>query len=125
LIFAGWLVGVSQRSSLIVDVLRDRNALYRAAADGGIENGYTLKVSNKQGEMQVLYLRLEDAGAIVLPGSPLRFEAAADQTINLPITLTAPAGSVRGRQSLRFVVESEGEKPLRVEHEAAFFGPVQ
>ncbi len=125
LIFAGWLVGVSQRSPLILDVLRDRNALYRTAADGGIENAFTLKVSNKQGQMQVLHLRLEDAGEVVLPGAPLRIEAAADQTINLPLTLTAPAGSVRGRQELRFVLESEGDKPLRIEHEAAFFGPVQ
>ena len=38
LIFAGWLYGVFNRTPLIVDVLRDRNALYRQAADGATEN---------------------------------------------------------------------------------------
>ena len=33
----GWAVGVAQRSTLIVDVLRDRNALYRTSADGSVE----------------------------------------------------------------------------------------
>jgi polyferredoxin len=37
---------VSQRSLLMVDVLRDRGALLRETADGAIENSYTLKLMN-------------------------------------------------------------------------------
>src|SRR5690606_10474966 len=42
-----WAWGVTTRSDLIVDVLRDRNALYSSSGDGRIENGYTLKLVNK------------------------------------------------------------------------------
>jgi polyferredoxin len=35
---------VTQRSLLLVDVLRDRGSLAREAADGRIENAYTLKL---------------------------------------------------------------------------------
>src|SRR3546814_6815553 len=42
-----WAWGVTTRSPLIVDVLRDRNALYRSGSDGRIENGYTVKLVNK------------------------------------------------------------------------------
>ncbi len=123
-ILAGWVVGVSQRSPLIVDVLRDRNALSRTAADGSIENGYTLKLSNKQDRDVVLRIRIEDGGPVVLDGAPLTVAAAAAQTLTLPVTLRAPSGTVKGRQTLRFVVETEGEPPVAVEHEAAFFGPL-
>jgi len=123
LILAAWVVGVSQRSPLIVDVLRDRNALYRLGADGSIENGYTLKVSNKRGEPLPLEIRLEGAGPVLLEGSPMRIEVPAGQTLNVPVTLRAPTGSVKGRQSLEFVVAHPGDPALRVSHEAAFFGP--
>src|SRR5690242_6059073 len=42
-----WAWGVGHRSPLIAEVLRDRNALYREAADDRIENTYTLKLVNK------------------------------------------------------------------------------
>jgi polyferredoxin len=124
-IFAGWIVGVSLRTPLIVDVLRDRNALSRTAADGSIENGYTLKISNKQRGEQAFLVRIEDGGPVLLPQAPLRVTVAGEDTLNLPLTLRAPAGSVAGRQALRFVVESEADPSLRVEHETAFFGVLQ
>src|SRR3546814_1955327 len=42
-----WAWGVTKRSPLIVEVLRDRNALYRSGSDGRIENRYTVKLVNK------------------------------------------------------------------------------
>jgi cytochrome c oxidase accessory protein FixG len=123
LIAVGWVIGVGNRTPLIVDVLRDRNALYRFAADGSIENGYTLKLSNKAGEARSYVVRIESDAALTLDGAPLKVEAGAEATLNLPITLRAAAGAVSGRPAGRFVVEAEGEPPLSVAHEAAFFGP--
>ena len=43
---AAWAWGVANRSPLIADVLRDRNALYQLQGDR-VANGYTLKLVNK------------------------------------------------------------------------------
>jgi cytochrome c oxidase accessory protein FixG len=51
--------GVTHRASLIVDVLHERNALYREMADGGIENGYTIKLVNKTDQAQQLQIALD------------------------------------------------------------------
>jgi len=48
--------GVAHRSALILEVLRDRNALYRESSDGGIENSYTVKLVNKTREPAQLHL---------------------------------------------------------------------
>jgi polyferredoxin len=39
-------LAISQRVSLELDVIRDRNSLYRETDDNGIENIYTLKIIN-------------------------------------------------------------------------------
>ena len=43
IMLAAWL----NRSVLNVDVLHDRNPLYVELTDGGVRNGYTLKILNK------------------------------------------------------------------------------
>src|SRR5690606_27389609 len=43
-LLVGWGVGVTSRSPVTVEVLRDRNALYRETAQGTIENGYGVKL---------------------------------------------------------------------------------
>ena len=50
----GWAWGVGHRSPLIAEVLRDRNALYREAGDGRIENGYTLQAGQQGREAAAL-----------------------------------------------------------------------
>ena len=47
LLMAGFIAALSMRTPFGVDVLRDRNALYRELADGAVENVYSLKLLNK------------------------------------------------------------------------------
>jgi cytochrome c oxidase accessory protein FixG len=47
LVGAVLLVALSSRSVLDVNVLRDRNPLFVRLADGGLRNGYTIKLLNK------------------------------------------------------------------------------
>ena len=120
---AAWAWGVTTRSSLIVDVLRDRNALYRSATDGSIENGYTLKLVNKVGEARAF--RVEVASKT--PGIALReldqpIRAEAEEVLSLPVVLTAPA-SVKGRQDVVFTVRSD-DGAVSETVDSTFFGPL-
>jgi polyferredoxin len=119
----GWLYGVFNRAPLLVDVLRDRNALYRIAADGRIENGYTLKLVNKQG--RELRLRVEVAsGAAEVAGGPMDVVVEPEGVANLPLTLSAPPGGPGGRRDIQLRISDLDDDSLRVAHIARFFAPL-
>jgi cytochrome c oxidase accessory protein FixG len=101
---AAWGWGVTHRQPFLAEVLRDRNALYRVAADGAVENGYTLKVVNKSDQSVDFSLVLADApqGARIAD-LPARIAAPAGEVVAVPLRVLAPAGT-SGRQALRFRV---------------------
>ncbi|MCV2217789.1 cytochrome c oxidase accessory protein CcoG [Thauera sp. Sel9] len=81
---------LSQRSTLRVDVIRDRGLLSRETAEGRIENDYTLKLINM--EEAVRTFRVEVVG---LPG--LKIEGDSEFTIGpgsihtVPLVVSSPA----------------------------------
>ncbi len=117
----GWGVGVVRRAPLTAEVLRDRNALYRVAADGRIENAYSLKIVNKRNVARQLRVRLLDAGALQLRDAGV-IEAAPESVHNAALTVAAPAGAVHGRRALELVVE-DVERGDAASARTAFFGP--
>jgi polyferredoxin len=120
-IFAGFVFGILNRTPLILDVMRDRNALYRTAADGSIENGYTLRIVNKDIVPRSFTVRIEGAEGVVLVEAGARHAAAAEEVLTVPVTLRAPAGVAKGRIDLRVVVESDAG--VQAVEETRFFGP--
>jgi len=75
------LAALWNRSVLDVNILRDRNPLYVALSDGGIRNGYTIKILNKHQEQRSFRVGTEG-----LLGAKLRivgFEKDADPTVEV------------------------------------------
>ena len=122
-LMVGWGVGVANRSPLIAEVLRDRNALYRETADG-IENGYTLKLVNKTDQPQRYVI---DVAAADLPTLQLReateVDVAAGAVASRPLTLVAPRGT-GGRHDLRITVRTRDGATTR-SVDSSFFGPME
>jgi polyferredoxin len=118
----GVAYSVLTRTPLIVDVIRDRNALYRVAGDGSIENAYTLRIINKDVQPRVFTIRVEGSPDITLVTGNQAHPAAAGEVLTVPVTLSAPAGAAKGRVDIRFVVTSDNEQVQKVE-ETRFFGP--
>jgi polyferredoxin len=124
--FAGFAWSVTHRLPLIVDVVRDRNALYRIVEGGAIENAYTLKIMNKGDAERSFLVSLEDeeeSAAGLAGGAPIEVRVQSGEVLALPVTLRAPAGSVRGRSEVEFVVEAADDGEIRYEAESRFFGP--
>jgi len=118
----GWSWGVGGRSELIAEVLRDRNALYRAAGDGNIENVYTLKLINKTDRAQTYRVEIDASAGIALAGGPKVVDTKPQQVLSVPLVVTAPA-STQGRQALRFRINSvDGSASETVD--SSFFGPL-
>ena len=114
--------GVGHRQPLIVDVLHDRNALYRETSGGGIENGYTLKLVNKTDQAQHLQVEIEDDAPLHIAGASL-IDVEAGQVANMPLTLHADAGAGwNGKHHVELVVRN-ADGSIRIEHKAQFFAP--
>jgi polyferredoxin len=122
LLSAGWALGVANRSPLIVEVLRDRNALYRVVEDGA-DNVYTLKLVNKSDAAQRYRIRIEsDTVGLRLRDGGAAVGVAPQQVASIPLVVHAPA-SVTGRHAMRFVIDStDGRVSESVE--SSFFGPL-
>ena len=118
----GW--GVTHRTELIAEVLRDRNALYREVGDGQVENSYTLKLVNKSGQDNQYRVTLETTNpGIVLREGEKTTQVDAEQVLSLPLRVTAP-DSIRGRHEVVFHIESlDGSSKEAVE--SSYFGPLQ
>ncbi|HWU70517.1 MAG TPA: 4Fe-4S dicluster domain-containing protein [Pseudoxanthomonas sp.] len=114
-----WAWSVTHRSELIVEVLRDRNALYRETA-AGVENDYTLKVVNKTQKPQRYRITLEAPDGIVLREGTQTIETTAEQVLSLPVTVIA-RDEVMGKREIEFVVVSIDGRS-REEIPARFFG---
>lgn len=51
--------GMLNRSTLELNVLRDRGVMFVPLSDGGVRNGYTVKILNKEHDMRTYTLRVE------------------------------------------------------------------
>ena len=118
----GWAWGVSHRSPLIAEVLRDRNALYRAVSDERIENSYTLKIVNKDVKPRRYRIWVVAPHGVTLAGGERMVDALAEEVLSLPLTLSAPS-TVHGKQAVTFEIEAlDGQ--ARESVPSSFFGPM-
>ncbi len=130
LVFAGFIVALAQRSSLQVDVLRDRNALYRWAGDDAIENTYQVRVKNKSQAEQaykVTVSGLDQATAVWAKTSDIGHSrsVAAGDIGEFTVVVTAPADA-NFKRSQRITLsfsETHGDDPESIDEESRFWGP--
>ena len=114
---------VLNRTPLIIDVLRDRNALYRVVADGAIENAYTFKIVNKDQIAHRYAIRIAEGGeGLTLAAHAADVAVDAEGVANVAVTVQAAAGSVKGQREIVFEVRAlDGD--LQRTQKSRFFGP--
>jgi polyferredoxin len=115
---------VSQRVSLGLDVIRDRNRLYRETDEGLIENVYILKVLNMDAadhdyELQVSGIEglqlFKDMQVIRVPGG---------EVLELPVRLRADEADLKERSSeVVFELVATDNPDLSASEHARFLGP--
>ncbi len=119
-----WGYGVLNRGDLGLEVLRDRNALYRETL-AGIENSYTLKIVNRLAEPRRLRLTVEGVEGLIVVEPAEDFTVAADTVERIPASLRVAHGTLRGMHPIRFVLTDPArpDRPLR--RESRFFAPAE
>jgi polyferredoxin len=110
------------RQPLILDVLRDRNTLYRDAGRRGIENSYTLKIVNKHNLDHEYQLSVRGLAGIEIQ-TETHIAVPAESVFVLPTSVLAPHASAIGGRTIEFVLESIDDSSIRVVEESRFRGP--
>ncbi len=89
---------LATRADLGVDVLHDRNPMSIPMADGGVRNGYTVRILNKQPNERRVKLSVSGAPGLQLrivdDPKPTEATVGPDSTLELRVMVVAPADDV-------------------------------
>ena len=115
---------ISQRVALDLDVIRDRNSLYRETRDGLIENVYTLKILNMDDSAHRYELRADGIEQMKLVVDDTDIEVAGGTISQLVVRIQADESFLKQRSTaIRFYLQAVDANHLNVSEEARFLGP--
>ena len=121
LLTGGFVLAVMQRVPVNVDVLRDRNTLYRELSDGRIENVYSVRIINK--DQQAHDFRVTTAGlpdASIDSDAPLH-QVPAEAVRTVVVRVRVPPTHAHGGQDFQVIVQAADATRITVTSRARFF----
>lgn len=132
-VYAGLLIGISvavawgilTRIPLELDVIRDRNTLYRETLEGKIENVYTLKIINMDHVAHNYQLTVDGIDDLELKMTRETIHASAGEVVELPLWLRVDPADLKSRSTaITFTMQAKESQKLKVVEEARFLGPI-
>jgi cytochrome c oxidase accessory protein FixG len=123
LLFTVGVVGLLNRKTADLDAIRDRNALYRETATGQIENVYLLRVLNKKMLPRTFRLTVEGLEGAVIDGGTPRWLVAGGEVYTTAIRLEAPAATIHGGHTVRFILTDDVSGQRLLAEKARFIAP--
>ncbi len=118
----GFFYAVAHRTLIEVDVLRDRNALYRRLDNGDIENVYTIRLINKDTRPHEMRLRVEGLQAATLDTDATAYIVDAEGVTTIVARIRAPS-TLRGGRDIEVVATATDDSGIESRAEARFIGP--
>lgn len=125
LISSALIYSIATRIPLEMDIIRDRNALYRQTVDGLIENIYTLKLINMDTKEHKYKLRIDGLKEMnfIQPNKDIIIESG--EVLNLAVRIQVdPIHLKKASSSITFHLNSTDIANLAVSEKARFIGPV-
>ena len=125
LVLCGILVtNLVQRIPLELDVIRDRNTLYRETRDGLIENVYTLKLLNMDSKSHRYTLRAEGIDGLKLVTDQEEIFVEAGTVYQMVVRLQVDEFNLEQRSvPVSFNLQAADANHLTIIEEARFLGP--
>jgi len=118
------VVSIATRKPAILDVIRDRNALYRDVGRKGIENNFTVRVINKQNDAHDYVLSVSGIEGVQMSDAA-EFHVAGESVVSLPIAVTVPHDKAAGGNVIYFELRSTDGSNIVVTEESRFRGPTE
>ncbi len=121
----GLVYAIGQRMPLELDIIRDRNSLYRETADGLVENVYTLKVVNMDKQPHRYTLAVSGLEGLELILAKPVIEVPGGEVLALPASVRAdPVVLKRAANEIEFTISAKDSDKLRRTETARFLGPI-
>ncbi|MEZ5498715.1 MAG: cytochrome c oxidase accessory protein CcoG [Steroidobacteraceae bacterium] len=119
------LIAVLTRDPLHLDVIRDRNTLYRMLDNGDAENVYTLKIVNKTQQDHEFAIDVAGSGKLRLTVAGQTHMVRSGEVRAIPVRVARPAYEPQGSENIEFTVRAVDQSDLRARHTARFLAPTQ
>ena len=119
------IYSIATRIPLELDIIRDRNALYRETVDGLVENIYTLKLINMDTKDHSYNLRIDCLKEMVFikPKAEIKIESGEVLTLAVRIQID-PVNLTKTSSNVNFYLKSIDQPDLAVTEKARFIGPL-
>lgn len=119
------VISVLMRVPLGVDVVRDRNTLYRETNEGEIENVYTLRILNMDNNSHTYRITAEGIEGLHIDGEIEHLSIDSGHVREVAVRLEADPANLKQRSSaVVFRVQAEDDPKLMASEDARFLGPV-
>ena len=122
-LIVGLVTAMATRTPVILDVIRDRNSLYRELPDELIENIYTLKVINQSGFERGFRLSVDGVPGLVLDGVDDIVTVTGGGVLSLPVRARTHRDSAYGIMNITFTVVAADDDSVTVTEDSRFLGP--
>jgi cytochrome c oxidase accessory protein FixG len=119
----GFFVSISLRTPVGLDVMRDRNALYRKLPDGTIENVYLLRILNKDTAPHRYVLAAAGLPGIEIDTGLAEHNVGPGEVYSVAARVRVPAATAGGSHEIAIEVVSSDAPKLKASRAARFLGP--
>ncbi len=117
---------MAARVPLHLDILRDRNAIFRETNEGLIENVYTIKLVNMDEEAHEFLLTVDGLEGLNMELEQEKIVAQGGEILDLPVRLQIDEADLKQRSTpVFFHFQSTDKDGLMIEGETRFLGPRQ
>ncbi len=123
LLTAGFIVSLALRKPVALDVIHDRNTLYRMTDDGEAENVYQLKIMNKDERPRRFHVTVSGSEDLKLEPENVFFDVGSGEVYNGAVRVRREAYEHTGQETIRFTITADDDPNLSASAESRFFAP--
>ncbi|NIV17885.1 MAG: cytochrome c oxidase accessory protein CcoG [Woeseiaceae bacterium] len=122
-LIGGLITAMATRTPVILDVIRDRNSLYREIPGDMIENIYTLKIINQSEDSRSFVLTVEGVPGLALDGVDATVGVEGGGVLSLPVRARTQRDNAFGINNITFRVTATDDESVMVAEDSRFLGP--
>ena len=119
----GLITSMVTRTPIILDVIRDRNTLYRELPGDMVENSYTIKLINQSNDERLFRLSVSGVEGIHLDGIGDEIAVAGGGVLNLPLRARAHRDNAYGIMKIEFAATALDDESIVMIEDSRFLGP--
>ena len=120
---AALMTSMITRTPVILDVIRDRNTLYRELPGDIIENIYTIKIINQSNDPRNFRLAVDGVTGLTLDGVDDEITVDGGDILSLPVRARTQRDNAYGIMNITFSVTALDDESIVMIEDSRFLGP--